>query len=143
MFTEKYLIYCFENAFRWKNRSAFVGDMFSDFEKLKMNAVSIDMVGKIDFASRKYAYIPNLDELMDCIDVQIKRLGGEAEDKKVKIEYKNKKWKIEIRHYYKVNDSKKDLLITSGSGESFHELLIGVLLQLTVVYNKEFKEEKL
>ena len=140
MFSEKYLIHCFKDAFRWENRPAFVGDMFADFEKKKVNAVSKDMVNKIDFSSDKYAYIPNLDELIDCIDDQIKRLGGKVEDKKVKLEYENKKWKMEI-HYQRINGNEKESLITEGSDESLHEVLIGVLLQMTVIYNDEFGKE--
>ena len=143
MFSEKYLEYCFFNGINWIGKLTLVGDWFIDMKKIKLNVVSQDMIDKIDFSSGKYAYVPDLDDLFELIDNQIVAWGNKADDKKIKIEYKDGKWKIEV-WYQRPKNKEKGYVTTYVSGESLHKALSNAITQMCVVVDdKKFKKWEL
>lgn len=136
MFSGKYLKYCFFNGIHWIGKLTFVGDWFIDLEKTKLNVVSQDLVDKIDFSSGKYAYVPDLDDLFELIDNQVKAWGNKVDDKKIKIEYKNREWNIEV-WYQRPKNKENGYAITYSCGESLHEALSNAIIQMSVVVDDE------
>ena len=125
MFDAKYIARNIVARDFWKSKRTFPGDWYIYLEDFKMDVVSQDTVNRVDFSSSSFAYIPDLDDLMELINNQIEGWGDKSEESKIKIEYNPAKrtWWVEIRYAMR---------ITRCWGNSMHEALQNAWLQMSV-----------
>ncbi len=99
MFTVDYLRMCLSQRAQWSGKDAVLGDWYIDLVANDGDVVSRKDLGWVDFSSGRCAYVPDADDLLEFMDIQIRAWGDEPEKKQLKITYDPEdKWKVEI-HY--------------------------------------------
>jgi hypothetical protein len=124
MFDTKYVAKCIESQDVWRGKGTYMGDWYLDNNKQTMDVVSSEKINDIIFSDKNYIYIPDLDDIMEFINLHIEARGIKASDKEVIIKYADGKWNASIKY----GDD-----ITYGNGDSMHEVLLGCVFQMMLI----------
>lgn len=123
MLTAEYVQFCRQNSRSWEDKTPCLGDMYVDWKRETLDAISQDTLGQIEYRSGRYTYLPSVDDLLELIDNQIRAWGDDPTNTSLRITFDpQKKWCAEIRYAGR---------ITLASGQrSLEELLYRGMTQM-------------
>lgn len=123
MFTREYLELCFQEKGWWKQK-AVIGDWYADWTPPgDVDVVSEDKLDQIEYTSGRYSVIPDVDDLLDFMNQQIKAWGDDPNARRFKLTYDTQdKWCCEIRYAGRIT--------FCANQNSIHEVLYKALKQM-------------
>jgi hypothetical protein len=132
MFTADYLLFCSENQAYYAKKRPLIGDWYLDEEARTLKVLA----GPDDIASLSPSafFVPDLDDLFELMDAQLRFIGSEPGECKITVLKEDGKWSLEIRH--------PDGIITNfGRHESLHSTLWWSVPHLATVADLRWPDE--
>jgi hypothetical protein len=121
-FSDAYLELCYRRRHHFRRRVPIVGDYFLDSTEQKLLLVTSDTQIR-DLESDNLAFVPDLDDLFEVIDEQLKSHGPDTTANDLRIARKEGKWTVEL--------DLPEVTIYIAPKESLHSALLATLLQFS------------
>lgn len=128
-FSQKYLEKCFGLRSRWRRKRTQIGDWYLDSKRISLGVAAESDLARIRFSDDFMTYIPDIDDLMELIDLQVAAWGDDPRTKKMDLKYEPERgWTAVVEYAERT---------TMAVGESLHATLLVLYFQMVAPAPKE------